>query len=214
MENVPIEILVRIFQYLPDKDLITCSLICSQWYQVIRVHISKFHLIPFQKQILDNSYYFGELTNSEAAKLLYNCPIGTFLLHNLGSLKYERKELLTLSCVYFNHRIMHLPIIYGEKKRLHPHFEHYHLIPSVQHYRESHDGQCWLGCILKKPILRKNCFTLKELAKAAFCDSTIFSQVINLKISDELKQYLISCTTKQKNACSSFFCGFVMPNGK
>ena len=47
-----------------------------------------------------------------------------------------------------------------------------------------------LTLYMKYPVLRKNPFSLKDLAGVAVCDSTTFDDVLNLEIPDILKNLL------------------------
>ena len=52
MEELPIELLVNIFKYLPHSDLQSCSQVCKRWYDIVR-DVSEYAIVLDYNSILD-----------------------------------------------------------------------------------------------------------------------------------------------------------------
>jgi len=155
------------------------------------------YFIPFLAEITACPYYWGKIDRYEAEALLENKPEGSFLLRDSA----QDEFVFSVSFRRYN-RSLHARI---EESRHEFSFDCHdpgvHSSRSVcgllEHYKDP------LSCMffepmLLYPVLRRSCFSLQELARAAICDSCKFDRVSQLPLPQTLKAFLRDYSYKHK----------------
>ena len=156
------------------------------------------HLIPNLEEIFNFPFYWGEINQYEAVKLLKGEPEGTFLLRDSADEKYAFtlsfrpdspicKNAQINGCVHTrisvkNHRF-HFTC---EDPKIHTSSD----IRELLEFYKDRKNCTGLGPLLLFPLFRKQPFSLKELSRAVICDNTTYDGISYLSIPETLKSFL------------------------
>ncbi|KRX94992.1 Suppressor of cytokine signaling 5, partial [Trichinella pseudospiralis] len=146
-------------------------------------------LIPDLFTITQASYYWGAIDRYEAERLLENEPEGTFLLRDsaqseyLFSVSFRRYErTLHARIEQLNHR-------FSFDSSDDSVFKASSVTELIEHYKDE-DNCLFYEPHLSLPLRRKSVFSLKQLSRAAVCNSICYEDIKSLNIPTVLKNYL------------------------
>ena len=134
------------------------------------------YLIPGMKNVYKCPYYWGKMDHNEVETILKNEPQWSFLLINCS--RSHSNLNLVFACKFPKGGIS------------------YYRFNEIMNY--FFNNTVHLNGGLKYPVLRKNPFSLKDLARAVICDFITFDNVTNLEIPNILKNFLREYSTNKE----------------
>ena len=212
---ISFQVLKIVLSYLSSEDVDNCKKVCSDWHNLIENKIQPSFIIPRVKDVFNCAYFHGSLTANEAKFLLWEKPIGSFLLRNFGPVPYSKHRMIVMSMKVRSDYIRHEPMLqlntvakcgYSDETEL------YHKL-DMSSFCTSHPHECYVGGLLSKPVARTDAFRLIDLALATYVSGLTYETFLQAKLPPLIRKYIFkNYVTNVLPKDNHLYCDFCIPD--